>query len=113
MASIIASIARPAAALGRSAVSATTSMSSDLFTISPYIPILVFSILFLIRRFTGIAYKFLPNSKGKFSVIYKLVAMITESAVGYSKNHRNAPQTTNLVSLYQAPKTSVNTYQPQ
>jgi hypothetical protein len=46
MASIIASIARPAAALGKSAVSATTSMSSDLFTISPYIPILVFSILF-------------------------------------------------------------------
>jgi hypothetical protein len=36
MASVIASIARAAAAFGRSAVSATASISSDLFTLAPY-----------------------------------------------------------------------------
>lgn len=36
MASVIASIARAAAAFGKSAVSATASINSDLFTLSPY-----------------------------------------------------------------------------
>ena len=46
MVSIIASMARPAEALGRSALAATASISSDLLTVSPFI--LLVKILFYI-----------------------------------------------------------------